>query len=67
MKMKAEDQSLPPINPPPDEDPEEQGLRILARFIARRLTKLRRDEHARGYKQSEDDALASVNTDEDIS
>jgi hypothetical protein len=65
--MKAADQSSPPVDPQPDEDPEEEGLRILARFIARKLTKLRRDEHARGYKQSEDDASASVNTDEDIS
>lgn len=67
MEMKAADQSLPPIDPQPDEDPEEQGLRILARFIARRLGKSRREEYARGYDRSEDDATASVSTDEDLS
>jgi hypothetical protein len=67
MKEKAADQSIPPIDPQSDEDLEEQGLRILARFIARKLAKSRRDEHARAYEQSEDDSSASVSTDENIS
>ncbi|MFO7996495.1 MAG: hypothetical protein R6U93_05070, partial [Dehalococcoidia bacterium] len=61
--MKATDQSTPYTDPQPGEDSEEQGLRILARFIARKLAKSRRDEHARAYEQSEDDASASVSTD----
>ena len=65
--MKTADQSSPPIDPQPGEDPEEQGLRILARFIARKLAKSRRVEYARAYEESEDDASASVSTDENIS
>jgi hypothetical protein len=67
MKMKATGQSGPPIDPQPGEDPEEQGLRILARFIARKLAKSRRDEYARAYERSEDDTSVSVSTDENIS
>jgi len=65
--MKAADQSSPPIDPQPGEDLEEQGLRILAKFIARKLSKSRRDEYARAYEQSEDGSSASVSTDENIS
>jgi len=67
MKLKATDQSTPYIDPQPGEDPEEQGLRILARFIARKLEKSRRDERARACGHSEDDASASASTDENIS
>jgi hypothetical protein len=67
MKLKAIDESTPPVDPQPDEDPEEQGLRILARFIARKLAKSRRDEYARTQGRSEDDASAPGSTDEDIS
>lgn len=65
--MKAADQSSPPVDPQPGEDPEEQGLRILARFIARKLAKSRRDEYAKAHDRGEDDASASVSTDENIS
>jgi hypothetical protein len=65
--MKAADQSNTPIDPQPDEDPEEQGLRILARFIARRLARLRRDEYVRAHDLSEDDPSASLSTDENVS
>ena len=67
MKMKAADQSSPLIGPQPREDPEEQGLRILAKVIARKLAKSRRNEYAREYEQGEDDSPASVMTDENIS
>ena len=67
MKIKATDQSIPPIDPQSDEDLEEQGLRILARLIARKLAKSRRDEHVRAYEQSEDGSSTSVSTDENIS
>jgi hypothetical protein len=67
MKMKAADQSIPAIDPQSDKDLEEQGLRILARLIARKLAKSRRDEYVRAYEQSEDGSSASVNTDENIS
>jgi hypothetical protein len=65
--MKAADQSSPLIDPQPGEDPEEQGLRILARFIARKLARSRRDEYTRAYERSEDDASTPVTTDENIS
>jgi hypothetical protein len=58
MKLTA-DESGPPIGPQPGEDPEEQGLRILAKIIARKLAKSRRDKHARVYEQGEDHSLAS--------
>ena len=67
MKLKATDQSTPYIDPQPGEDPEEQGLRILARFIARKLERSRRDERARAYERSEDDASTPVTTDENLS
>ena len=67
MKLKATDQSTPYIDPQPVEDPEEQGLRILARFIARKLEKSRRDERARMYEPSEDDTSAPTSTVENIS
>lgn len=67
MKLKATDQSTPSVDPQPGEDLEEQGLRILARLIARKLVKSRRNEYTRAYEQSEDDALAPVNTDENLS
>jgi len=59
MKTKAADQSSPLIGPQPGEDTEEQGLRILAKVIARKLAKSRRDEHTRAYEQGEDDSPAS--------
>jgi len=37
MDKKIADQPNSPIVPPPGEDPEEQGLRVLARIIAKRL------------------------------
>ena len=67
MKLKATDQSTLYIDPQPGEDPEEQGLRILARFIARKLAKSRRKGCTGVYGRSEDDASASVSTDEDLS
>jgi hypothetical protein len=57
--MKAADQSNPLIGPQPGEDPEEEGLRILAKVIARELAKSRRDKYARAYEQGEDDSPAS--------
>jgi hypothetical protein len=65
--MKAADQSTPYTDPRPKEDPEEQGLRILARFMARKLAKSRRDESARAHGRSEDDVSTPVSTDENIS
>lgn len=65
--MKAADQSSLPTDPQPGEDLEEQGLRILARFIARKLARSRRDEYARAYEGSEDGSSASVIADENIS
>jgi len=67
MKMNDADQSGASVDPQPGEDPEEQGLRILARFIARKLAKSRRDENAWGHEQSEGDAAPPVSMDEDIS
>lgn len=67
MKLKATDRSTSYIDHQPEEDPEEEGLRILARFIARKLEKSRRDECARAHGHSEDDASASASTDENIS
>ena len=67
MRKKVADQSSSPTDPQPGEDFEEQGLRILARFIARKLAKSRRDEYAKTYRRSEDDASAPCSTDEDIS
>ena len=57
--METADQSGSLIVPPLDEDPEEQGLRILAKILARRLTKSRRDKDTRAYAQGEDDSPAS--------
>ena len=57
MKMKTTGQPNSTINPPLGEDPEEQGLRILAKIIARKLAKSRRDKDARTYEQYEDDSL----------
>jgi hypothetical protein len=37
------------------EDPEGQGLRILAKVIARKLAKSRRDKNAMTYEQCVDD------------
>jgi len=67
MKLKATDESTPYRDPQPEEDPEEQGLRILARFIARKLEKSRRDERARTYGRGEEDRSAPTSTDENIS
>jgi hypothetical protein len=67
MNLKATDQSIPYIDPQPGEDPEEQGLRILARFIARKLERSRRDERARAYERSEDDKSTLASSDENIS
>jgi len=67
MKVKTADQSTRYADPQPGEDPEEQGLRILARFIARKLAKARRHEYARACELSEDGSSASVTTDENIS
>jgi hypothetical protein len=66
-KMKANDQSSLPIDPQPDDNPEEQGLRILARFIARKLARSRRDERAGVYERGEDSSSASVSVHENIS
>jgi hypothetical protein len=55
VKLKTADQSSPLIGPQPREDPEEQGLRILAKIIAHKLAKSRRNE----YEQGEDDSPAS--------
>ncbi len=57
--MKAADQSNPLIGPQLGADPEEEGLRILAKVIARKLAKSRRDKYVRAYKQAEDDSPAS--------
>lgn len=54
--METADQSSSPILPPPSEDPEAQGLRILAKLLARRLAESRRDKYARKYEQREDDS-----------
>lgn len=55
MKLDVADHSSPLLGPQPREDPEEQGLRILAKIIARKLAKSRRNE----YEQGEDDSPAS--------
>jgi len=67
MKVKAPDESTSYVDPQPEEDTEEQGLRILARFIARKLEKSRRDERARMYESTEDDTSAPTSTDENVS
>jgi hypothetical protein len=56
--MKAADQSSLAPDPQPGDDLEEQGLRILARFIARKLARARRQECARAHGCGEDDASA---------
>ena len=56
MKLKATDESGSLIGPQPREDLEEQGLRILAKVIARKLAKSRRNE----YGQGEDDSPPSA-------
>ena len=53
--MKAGDRSNPLIDPQSRDDPEEQGLRILAKIIARKLAKSRGNE----YEQGEDASPAS--------
>jgi hypothetical protein len=67
MKMKAADQSNLPADPEVGDDLEEQGLRILARFIARKLARSRRYEHVRVHEKGEDGPSASVCVDENIS
>ena len=54
--METADQPSPLIASQLGEDPEDQGLRILARILARRLAKSRRDKNAIPYEQSEDDS-----------
>lgn len=56
--METADQSSSLIVPPLDADPEEQGLRILAKIITRKLAKSRRDENAMTYEQGVDDLPA---------
>jgi hypothetical protein len=58
IRMKAADQSNQLLDPQLGEDPEEQGLRILAKIIARRLAKSRTDKYASAYEQGEDDSPA---------
>lgn len=65
--MKTADESSSLISPQPSEDPEEQGLRILAKVIARRLAKSRTDKYTSAYEQGEDDSPTRVMTDENIS
>jgi len=67
MKVKATNEPTPYIDPQSEEDLEEQGLRILARFIARKLEKSRRQERARIYEPTEDDTSAPTSTDENVS
>jgi hypothetical protein len=67
MRKKVADQSSSPADPQSGEDLEEQGLRILARFIARKLAKSRRDEYVETQGRGEDDASAPVSTGENIS
>ena len=57
--METADESSSLTAPQLGEDPEEQGLRILAKVIARKLAKSRRNEYAREYEQGEDDSPAS--------
>jgi hypothetical protein len=57
--MKTADESSSLISPQLGEDPEEEGLRILAKVIARKLAKSRRDKYARAYEQGEGDSPAS--------
>ena len=57
--METADQSSPLIGPQLGEDPEEEGLRILAKVIARKLAQSRRDKYARVYEQGEDSSPAS--------
>ena len=59
--MEPADKSNSLILPPPGEDPEEEGLRILAKVIARKLAKSRRDKYTRVYEQGEGDSPASSN------
>jgi len=46
--LKTTGESGPLIGPQPREDPEEQGLRILAKVVARKLAKSRRNEYGQG-------------------
>ena len=50
----------------PNDDPEERGLRILAKLIARRLVKVRTDEYPRVRQQSEHNSPDRAITDENI-
>jgi len=59
MKVETAGESSALTGPQPGEDPGEQGLRILAKIIARRLAKSRTDEYPIAYEQGEDDSLAS--------
>ena len=65
--MKATNESTPYIDPQSAEGLEEQGLRILARFIARKLEKSRREGRARMYESTEDNTSAPTSTDENVS
>lgn len=56
--MENADESSSLTLPQLGEDPEEQGLRILAKVIARKLAKSRRDTYASTYKQDEDNSPA---------
>ena len=64
MEIASESSSLVVLNQ--SEDPEERGLRILAKLIARRLVKLRIDEYPGMRQQSERNSPDRVITDESI-
>ena len=57
--MGTADQPNSHMIPPQGGDLEEQGLRVLAKIIARKLAESRRDKDAREYKQGAGDSSAS--------
>jgi len=54
--METADKSNSLLLPPLDADPEERGLRILSKILARRLAKSRRDKNAMAYEQGKNDS-----------
>jgi hypothetical protein len=57
--VETPDESSTIRGPQPSEDPEEQGLRILAKIIARKLARSRRDKYANACEEDEHNLPAS--------
>jgi len=56
--METADESSSLMTPQLGEDPDEQGLRILAKIIARKLAKSRGDKNAMTYEKGVHDSPA---------